>query len=323
MLNCTFVAHAPFESTALHSTEIRYFLAVARCGSLSAASQQLFVAVSALSRQIQRLEAQVGSPLFDRHPRGMVLNDAGKIFESHVRRSQLDMEHALAEIKGLAAVRRTALRVACTDGAAFSLLPMLCSDFRQQHPGVSFHLTVADTLEIAGLLSRGECDVALQFSLFAEPAVDIAGSWPAPVLLLMQKDHPLAARQIRLSDLSDYPLALPHAGTTVRQLFDLACQMSGTFVEPVLTCNNFSTLYTFLMQTPLAVTICSQFSVMYPQVGQELMLKSVGIEQLSQRSLQVQTASGRKPSAAQTLFVEFICRQLQLQDRQIRQTFAL
>lgn len=313
----------PFREHTLHSTEIRYFLAVASCGSLSAASQQLFVAVSAISRQIQRLETQVGCPLFERHARGMVLNDAGKIFENHVRRSLLDMEHALAEIKGLTAVRRTALRVACTDGAAFSLLPLLCSRFRQQHPGVSFHLNVVDTQQIAALLSRGECDVALQFSLFAEPAVDVAGSWPAPVLLVMQRDHPLASRQIRLSDLQAYPLALPHTGTTVRQLFDLACQMGGTFLEPVLTCNNFSTLHTFLMQTPLAVTICSQFSVMYPQVEQELILKSPGIEQMSQRSLQVQTASGRKPTQAQTLFVEFACRELQRQDRQIREAFAL
>ncbi|VEA68661.1 Cyn operon transcriptional activator [Serratia rubidaea] len=63
------------------SSEMRFFLAVASCGSLSAASEQLFVAVSAISRKIQRLEAQVGAPLFERHARGMVLTEAGRFLK--------------------------------------------------------------------------------------------------------------------------------------------------------------------------------------------------------------------------------------------------
>lgn len=305
----------------MHSSEIRYFLAVANSGSLSAASQQLFVAVSAISRQIQRLEARVGAPLFERHARGMVLNDAGQIFENHVRKSMMDMEHAIAEIKGLKAIRRTALRVACTEGMAFSLLPVLCTQFRQFHPGVSFHLTVASALEVAEIMRRGECDVAFQFSLHPERGVEVVAAWPAPVLLVMHQSHPLAQQQVQLSDLMAYPLALPDAGTTVRQLFDLTCRMSGTFVEPALTCNNFSTLYQFLLQTPTAITICSQFTVMYQAVEHGLMLKSVGAEQLSQRSLQVQTAIGRKPGTALTLFLAFVRHELKQKDESIRAVF--
>ncbi|MBD8161654.1 LysR family transcriptional regulator [Erwinia persicina] len=306
----------------MHSSEIRYFLAVANSGSLSAASQQLFVAVSAISRQIQRLEARVGAPLFERHARGMVLNDAGQIFENHVRKSMMDMEHAIAEIKGLKAIRRTALRVACTDGMAFSLLPVLFTQFRLLHPGVSFHLTVASALEVAEIMRRGECDVAFQFSLYPERGVEVVAAWPAPVLLVMQQDHPLAEQQVQLSDLNAYPLALPDAGTTVRQLFDLSCRMTGTFVEPALTCNNFSTLYTFLLQTPEAITICSQFTVMYQAVEHGLVLKSVGADQLSQRSLQVQTAIGRKPGPALSLFLEFVRQELKQKDDSIRAVFA-
>lgn len=55
------------------SSELRYFLAVATTGSLRAASQQLFVAVSAISRQVQRLEERMGVSLFERHARGMIL----------------------------------------------------------------------------------------------------------------------------------------------------------------------------------------------------------------------------------------------------------
>lgn len=293
------------------STEMRYFLAVADCGSLSAASAQLFVAVSAISRQIQRLEQQLGVTLFARHARGMVLTEAGEIFAHHVRKNLLDMEYALAEIKGLKAVRRTLIRVACTDGLAFTLLPRLIAAFRRDHPGVLFDVRVASAQGVAELLRSGECDVALQFSLHAERAVEVVGSWPAPVLLVMHESHPLAGvPQVALADLSHYPLALPQQNTTVRQLFELASHMSGHLIEPVLTCDNFSTLFHFLLRTPPAVTICSSFTLAEEAQQQGLVMRAVNIDQLSQRTLQLQTQSGRPRSAALTLFLTFLQQQL-------------
>ncbi|PLR19658.1 LysR family transcriptional regulator [Pantoea endophytica] len=302
------------------SSEIRYFLAVANTGSLSAASEQLFVAVSAISRQIQRLEDQVGVPLFARHARGMVLNEAGEIFAHHVRKNLLDMEYALAEIKGLKAVRRTLIRVACTDGLAFTLLPRLIADFRNDNPGVLFDVKVASTQGVAEALRNGECDVALQFSLHAERGVEVMGSWPAPVLIVMHQTHPLAnAPQVTLADLSHYPLALPQQNTTVRQLFELASHMNGSLVEPVMTCDTFSMLFQFLLRTPQAVTICSAFTVLQEAETHGLILRSVGIDQLSQRTLQLQTQSGRPRSAALNVFLTFMLQQLDALEEPLRQ----
>ncbi|WP_312240664.1 LysR substrate-binding domain-containing protein [Pantoea sp.] len=301
------------------SSEMRYFLAVASAGSLSAASEQTFVAVSAISRQIQRLEAQVGAPLFERHARGMVLTEAGEIFAHHVRKSLLDMEHAIAEIKGLKAVRRAQIRVACTDGMAFTLLPRLLAAFREQNPGVHFSVKVSSSQGVAELIRAGDCDVALQFSLHPERGVEVIASWPAPVLLMMRENHPLAHKQqVALTELSPYPVALPEQDTTVRQLFDLSCHMSGSVIEPVLTCDNFSTLYHFLLHTPHAVTICSEFTVRYEAQAQGLIVKSMGVDQLSQRTLQLQTVSGRKRSAALDLFLEFINGQMDAQHGSLR-----
>jgi DNA-binding transcriptional LysR family regulator len=307
-----------FAGVTMLSSEIRYFLAVVQCGSLSAASEQLFVAVSAISRQIQRLETQVGVPLFERHARGMVLNEAGEIFAHHVRKSQLDMEYALAEIKGLKAIRRSLIRIACTDGMAFSLLPGLLAEFRQANPGVLFALNVTHSQGVAACVRAGECDVALQFSLQPERSVEVLGSWPAPVLLAMHQSHPLASRQVTLADLHGWPLALPGQHTTVRQLFDLSCQMNDCVVEPVLTCDYFATLYHFLLHTPQAVTICSAFTLLFERDTQNLVLRSMGVDQLSQRTLQLQTVSGRQRNAALTLFLQFLQQRLTEMDQQVR-----
>lgn len=291
------------------SSELRYFLAVADCGSLSAASKQLFVAVSAISRQIQRLEDQAGTPLFRRHARGMVLNEAGEILARQVRQTLLDMDYALAEIKGLKAIRRTLIRIACTDGMAFSLLPGLLAEFRAANPAIFFAVKVEGAEVVAARVRAGECDVALQFSLHPERGVEVIGSWPAPVLLAMHKDHPLARQPVTLEALSHYPVALPEQSTTVRQLFDLACQMRGCVIEPVLTCDYFATLYQFLLNTPNAITISSAFTLLNAS-HQDLVLRDTGVDQLSQRTLQLQRVSGRQRNAALSPFLLFLQQRL-------------
>lgn len=300
----------------MQSTEIRYFLAVANTGSLSAASKQLFVAVSAISRQIQRLEARIGAPLFERHARGMVLNDAGQILENHVRKSMMDMEHAIAEIQGLHAVRRTVIRMACTDGLAFDLIPELFSRFRLNNPGVMFYLNVGTAAEVSEMIRNSEVELALQFSLVADRSADIMASFPASVRMVMRPDHPLADKEIQLTDLHPYPMAMNEQGSTIRQLFDLSCRMNGVFLEPAVSCNRFSMLYDFMVQTPGAITACSHFSIMYKARRDNLRVKPVNIEQLSQRTLQLQSPAGKRRSAALNQFIDFI------RDALIRETDA-
>ena len=63
----------------MQTTALRYFLAVAREGTIAAASNRLNVAPSAISRQIANLEAELACLLFERRPRGMVLSQAGEL----------------------------------------------------------------------------------------------------------------------------------------------------------------------------------------------------------------------------------------------------
>ncbi|MCA7014612.1 LysR family transcriptional regulator [Dickeya dadantii] len=307
----------------MHNSEIRYFMAVVNAGSISAASQQLFVAVSAISRQIQRLETRLGMPLFERSTRGMVLNDAGHILANHVRRSMADMELAMAELEGMKSARQTTLRVVCTDGLAFNLLPALLARFREQHPRVNFYLTVGSARQVPELLRNGECDVALKFSLAPEHGVAVLASFPAPALVFMAQDHPLANRDFQLADLNAWPVVLPDQSATIRQLFDLSCRMNNVFIEPVFTCNHFSALYEYVRTTPGAVSVCSHFSILCSARRDGLTMKAVNLDQLSQRTLQLQTEMGKPRTAILDSFFTFLKQALQQYDQQCRQDFGL
>ncbi|GGX35676.1 LysR family transcriptional regulator [Streptomyces noursei] len=83
----------------LMPVSLAYFLEVARTGAVSEAAQNLLVAPSAISRQIAKLEAGVGVPLFVRHPRGMTLTDAGSRLLAHARRSEAESAALLTELR--------------------------------------------------------------------------------------------------------------------------------------------------------------------------------------------------------------------------------
>lgn len=307
----------------MHNNEIRYFMAVVSTGSISAASQQLFVAISAISRQIQRLETRLGVTLFERSPRGMQLNDAGHILANHVRRSMADMELAMAELKGMKAADQTTIRVVCTDGLAFNLLPNLMARFRQLHPCVSFFLTVGTARQVPELVRNGECDLAIKFCLAPESGVEVLASFPSPVLVFMKADHPLAARDIQLADLNAWPVVLPDQSATIRQLFDLSCRMNNVFIDPIFTSNHFSTLYEFVRKTPNAISVSSHFSILYSAQQDGLKIKTVNRDQLSQRTLQLQTEMGKPRTAMLNAFFSFLKQELHSLDQQCRQDFAL
>ena len=72
----------------VQSAALKYFLEVARAGSIAEASQRLNIAPSAISRQISKLEAEIGVALFERRARGMNLSAAGELLAAHARRSR-------------------------------------------------------------------------------------------------------------------------------------------------------------------------------------------------------------------------------------------
>ena len=73
---------------------LHYFLTIARLGSISGAARELHVAQPTLSRQLQQLEDELGTSLFYRERRQMVLTKAGIVYRNHVEQILTELEQA-------------------------------------------------------------------------------------------------------------------------------------------------------------------------------------------------------------------------------------
>ncbi|WP_028601124.1 LysR family transcriptional regulator [Ottowia thiooxydans] len=290
----------------MDQTALRYFLEISRSGSLSKASERLFVAVSALSRQISRLEEQMGTPLFERRPRGMVLTDAGRLLASHVKRRQIEEERVIEEIKDLSNRGAVVLRVAASRGLAPDFLPQVCAEFLKMYPRTRFHLDESMPSVATQRVRDGSHDVAACFNIAPERDVEIQYVQPAPVCAVMQRGHALASRDsISLSELGSWPIALLQEVGPLRHVLEVACSMEGLIFEPVFVADSHSALRGFVQNTD-AIMLTSYLTVHGRLASLGLVAVPITNPELHQRTLQVQTQAGRKLPEAVEAFVALL-----------------
>jgi len=158
------------------------FEAAARHLSFTEAGAELFLSQSAVSRQIQQLEASLGAPLFERRHRALALTEAGRVMQRAVDDSLERLRDAAARVRPATTLRRVA--ITCTGGfASLWLIPRLAR-FTASHPQVDVRISA--TSELLDL-ERHQIDVAVRFA----PAA--GGQGP---LLFEEEVQPMCSPQL-------------------------------------------------------------------------------------------------------------------------------
>ena len=187
---------------------LRYFVAIGEEQHYGRAAIRLRVAQPALSRQIQDLEKELGFKLFERLPRGVKLNAAGRLFLEDARRVLQELNEAAARAARVASGRSGTLRVGFTENSSWrGVVPDSFRRYREKQPDAELQLQPEGSqaqLEAirSGRLDAGfvnfmpESDLELDQLLVARQHVELA----------VPKRHPLTRlKKLRLRDLADAP----------------------------------------------------------------------------------------------------------------------
>ncbi|HQZ30367.1 MAG TPA: LysR family transcriptional regulator [Arenimonas sp.] len=205
---------------------LRAFCQVARLGSVSRAAEALFLSQPAVTLQLQAIERELGTPLFERIGRRFSLTREGQVLYDIARPlveglDGLDAEFR-SKIKGLQAGE---LHVAAGSSTILYLLPALVQAFRQQHPEVQLVLHNVTGQDGLGLLRSDAVDLAVGSMLDVPTDLAYAPVYSFDPMLICPPGHPLATKpDLRLEDLSPYGLILPPRRLTTYRLVDLVFQ---------------------------------------------------------------------------------------------------
>ncbi len=191
--------------------QLVYFDAVVRYGGFSRAAERLNIAQPAVSAQIRRLEAELGTALLQRTTRRVGLTHAGEVFLPRARQALAQLDRARADLDELSTVQRGQVRIGATQIFGSLDLPAALAGFRHRYPGVSLALQTGLIAELLGTLHAGEVDLVLGPVHTDLPAAYVAHPLVAETLVLVTAPgHPLAADGAGDGSGSNAPRAQPH-----------------------------------------------------------------------------------------------------------------
>lgn len=290
---------------------LRYFSAVARRGSFREAAEDLHIAQSALSRQIQRLEADFGVPLFERHARGVRLTSGGEIFLRYARSSMRQVERVRSELDALKGLRRGTIAIQSIESLVQHLLPRAIARFSERHPGISFAVTIDGSDHIVAAVREGRTDIGLVFHSPAESDLQAAFKVREPMVALMSPRHPLAGRsRISLADSLAYPVALPVRNSGSRIVIDVACKAAGIHIAPVLETNSIQLMVHFV-HVNFGITFLSRLSAWDSLKSGELVAVSLRDRIVNTSTIDAITQASRQLPLAAEEFLRFLQSQFQ------------
>jgi DNA-binding transcriptional LysR family regulator len=203
----------------LRLDDIDYFLAVAEHGQVRRAADVLGLSQPALTKGLQRLEKELGFPLFERGSRGMTLTPVAEQFRQRTQTLRASLADAIKEAADLHLGAMGLLRVGVSPLYAQQLFVPACLRLHQQRPAARLRVNINLNDALIAALRLGDLDLTIN----AVPRVlpddlDALPLMSDDLCMVVREGHPLLSRRrVRLQDLADAQWMLPGPGVAGRR----------------------------------------------------------------------------------------------------------
>lgn len=251
----------PGQMDTLDARALRYFLAVARFGSIRGAAEHCRTAASAISRQIADMEASLNLPLFERSPRGVAMTEAGLLVLEHAKRVVEDHGLLVEQLDHLKGVQQTRVRLLCGEGFIADLIDNGIRQFAAIYPRILFTLRAASSEAIIDGVTNGDADIGIVYNPVIDPRIRSLAIARQPLCAVIPPDHRLGGRaRAALAEFAGTPCALLTEGHGVRQLVGRVAADAGIALVPLLETVSIDALRRFVV-AGLGVTFLPRFAV--------------------------------------------------------------
>ena len=234
---------------------LRYFLAIAREGSITNAANSLHVTAPTLSRQIKDLEEELGQKLFIRRSHHMALTAEGMILRKRAEEIISMVDKTEAEFLSMENMVSGDIYIGSGETEAIKLIAQIAKELREVYPGIRYHLHSGNAQDVTERLDKG----LLDFGILIQPAdlskydyLDLPAKdrWG----VAMRRDSPLAQKDsICKEDLLDLPLLCSRQAVERGVGANEFCQWFGDDFEKLNIVTTFNLVYNVAIMVEVGV----------------------------------------------------------------------
>jgi DNA-binding transcriptional LysR family regulator len=211
--------------------QLQTFCVLAEELNFTRTAERVYTVQSNVTSQIKSLEAELGSPLFDRLAKRVVLTEAGHRFRPYAEKALATMDEGYRAVK-FGSEPAGPLHIGAPESVLTYRLPEVLKLFRKRYPRVELIFRPDSDNKLADELESGKLDLAISMSdLVSGDQLSSIKLRSEDIYLFATPDHPLAnAKKVYPKDLSDQTLLLTEAGCGYRKKLDM--QMASAKVRP-------------------------------------------------------------------------------------------
>lgn len=237
--------------------QLEYLLAVANCGSFSAAAEKCFVTQPSLSMQIKNLEEELGIVLLDRTRKPVVPTNAGEAVLRQARETVKAFEAIREIVANLKNDVSGTLRLGIIPTIAPYLLHRLIPDFTKKYPKVDLIIREMKSRDIIHALRHDMLDAAIMSGGTIPDDIQEADLFNDRFFVYVSPDHPLRQRNnIRIEDIDPRRMLLLSEGNCLRdQILELCLPRKNTTRQYAFDCDSIETLMRIVDSTPNSFTV--------------------------------------------------------------------
>jgi len=227
--------------------QLGYFLAAIEHGTFSRAAEALNVAQPTLSEQILKLENTLGTGVFIRTPRRLVLTEAGRRLEPFARSCLIAQRQGYEAVQSVRKLEGGVASFGTFGSAHHYFLTELIAEFRQEHPQVHVRVVGYNSGEVSALVSSGELEAGLVMTPVKERNLRVSEPIWSTQVGYASHDAARLKQAKRIEDLVTAPLILSearwHSTDPIRRLLNQRAQQAATALDPLIEVEHQQTAF--------------------------------------------------------------------------------